>query len=240
MNIPIAKTCFKHWLKYGQYAYNPDEYIVLHDRQLLIQIISKVACTSIKATIGKSIGIHYELPSGLDIHRHPDWHDLYGEQIKPYSHYELICFVRNPLARLVSCYVERVLYDGKNHDFPTYYFADYPFTIPANCSFSEFAHRVSKIPHYAADRHFKSQYHSIFKHKKRRPDFIGKLENLNEDWKKVADRYDLPEKLLKLNKREKPATIPNDWRDLYSASDKKVVGEKFKNDLEYFGYEKLR
>lgn len=237
MNIQLATTCFKHWLKYGQYTYDPDEFIVLHDRQLLIQVISKVACTSIKATIGKSIGINYKLASGLDIHRHPGWHELYGDQIKPYSHYDLICFVRNPLARLVSCYEERVLHDGKNPDFSKYYFADYPISIPANCSFSEFAHRVSKIPNHAADRHFKSQYHSILKYKKRRPDFIGKLENISEDWKKVADRYDFPKKLLKLNKREKPASLPSNYRDLYSSADKKVVNEKYKNDLVFFGYE---
>jgi len=236
MNFQLAKTCFKHWLRYGQYAYDPDEYIVLHDRQLLIQIISKVACTSIKASIGKSIGIHYELPSGLDIHRHPNWNDLYGEQIKPYSHYDLICFVRNPLSRLVSCYVERVLYDGKNPDFPGYYFADYPISIPANSSFSAFARQVCKTPDYAADRHFKSQYYSIFMHNKRRPDFIGRLENLNEDWKKVAQRYNLPDELLRLNKLKKSASLPNDWRDFYSAKDWQILRKRYKKDIDYFGY----
>ena len=237
MNIDLKKTCFKNWLKYGQYAYNPNEYIVLHDKQLLIQIISKVACTSIKATIGKNMGIDYKLASGLDIHRHPGWHNLYGEQIKPYSHYDLICFVRHPLARLVSCYVERVLYKEKNDDFPIYYFDDYPVSIPANCPFSEFVYQVSRTPDYASDRHFKSQYASIFKNKSRLPDFIGKLEHLSKDWEKVAKRYDLPHKLLRLNKRLQPVGLPQNWQEFYSEADKNIVSQKFKNDLNYFKYE---
>ena len=237
MNFELIKTCFKHWLKYGQYAYDPNEYIALHDRQLLVQIISKVACTSIKATIGKSIGIDHKLPSGLDIHRNPKWHVLYGDQIRAYSHYDLICFVRNPLARLVSCYKQRVLFYEDDPDFPEYYFKDHPYTIKANCPFSEFLNKVIRIPDHAADRHFKSQYASIFGKKTRTPEFIGRLENIEEDWKKVANRYDLQERLLKLNSGHVDKQLPDKWQEFYTDEDMEKAREKFRNDLEMFGYE---
>lgn len=232
--LDLGKICFKNWLKYGQFAYDPNEYIVLHDRRLLVQIISKVACTSIKATIGKAIGINYQLPSGLDIHRNPKWHNLYGDQIKPYSNYKLICFVRNPLARLVSCYKQKVVFDPKNSEFDTYYFKDYPFSIKANESFSQFLSQVISIKDFAADRHFKSQHHSIFKN--REPDFIGKLENIKQDWKYIAERYDFPEQLLRLNPNSNAKHLPDQWQTYYSDHDFDKAIKRFQIDINEFDY----
>ena len=174
----------------------PGEYLVLSDRKLVFIVLSKVACTSIKATIGQKYGIAPENQSGLDIHHHPQFEKRFRRLEGDANKYFKFAFVRNPLTRLVSCYRDRVLYTGPNEDLSDYYFSDLPYDIPANCSFADFVHRIAKIPDHYADRHFKSQSHSLFsKGKNLEPDFIGRFEDLQAGWTKIANKFDLPEKI---------------------------------------------
>lgn len=63
------------------------------------------------------------------------------------------------------------------------------------------------------------------------PNFIGKFENLTEDWKILQEKFgfaDLP---------HKNATSKDDWRDYYDVKTAKLVYKIYKKDFETFGYE---
>ena len=71
------------------------------------------------------------------------------------------------------------------------------------------------------------------------PDFIGRYENMDKDWKKFCKRVGLPKlklpyrniKELKWNRPKNP-----DYRTHYTHYSREVVERVFGNDLKYFGY----
>lgn len=63
--------------------------------------------------------------------------------------------------------------------------------------------------------------------------FIGKVENLEEDFNKVIEHLELPAtKLIPTNKTKK-----KDYREYYDEETRQIVAERFKKDIDYFGYE---
>ena len=64
-------------------------------------------------------------------------------------------------------------------------------------------------------------------------DFIGKFENLQEDFNKICDRLNIvQQKLPHLNESQ----YDNDYSLYYSEKIKKIVSQYFKEDIEYFEY----
>jgi len=71
------------------------------------------------------------------------------------------------------------------------------------------------------------------------PDFIGRHENMEADWKKFCKlvglpKLKLPYKNIKENKYERQKN--NDFRQYYTPYSIRVIHEIFGNDLKYFGY----
>ena len=156
-----------------------------------------------------------------------------------YTDYFKFTFVRNPFSRLVSCYNDRVVLKDMGSYETCYHFKDYPIEIPPNISFSDFVHRVVDIPDYLADRHFKPQSYSIFRNNTITPDFIGKLESLSEDWKKLANMFELQDTIESLNRGTmKSSQKKLDFRTFYDSQLVAMVYEKYKQDIERFGYQK--
>jgi hypothetical protein len=65
-------------------------------------------------------------------------------------------------------------------------------------------------------------------------DFIGRMENLNDDFKIVLDRLGVQSTLPHLNKSRKS----NDFLKYYTQKSIDIVSEAFKRDIELFGYTK--
>ncbi len=71
------------------------------------------------------------------------------------------------------------------------------------------------------------------------PNFIGRHENMDKDWKKFCKLVGLPKlklpyrniKELKWNRHQS-----DDYRQYYTQYSRQVVSEIFSNDLKYFGY----
>ena len=71
------------------------------------------------------------------------------------------------------------------------------------------------------------------------PNFIGRHENMDKDWKKFCKLVGLPKlklpyrniKELKWNRHKS-----DDYRQYYTQYSRQVVSEIFSNDLKYFGY----
>jgi len=64
-------------------------------------------------------------------------------------------------------------------------------------------------------------------------DFIGRYENLQEDFNKVCKAIGIaPVKLLHKNKSERP----KDYREAYNNKTKEIVARVFAKDIELFKY----
>jgi hypothetical protein len=148
---------------------------------------------------------------------------------KLYPEHYIFTFVRDPLARLYSCYSNKLI-DAHRKNMPNR-FAHFGIT-PEN-SFDEFVRIVADIPDKNADRHFRSQHWFVNDGDKDITDYVGKLENLREDWQYLIDKFGFPE-LPHKNKSLKKTANP---REHYSSEIYKIAQERYRQDIEQFGYQ---
>jgi hypothetical protein len=149
-------------------------------------------------------------------------------------------FVRNPWDRLVSCYRDKIRneVDGYTN-----------FTIRpgvANClarwsafapgmSFEDFVAAVVSIPDAEADEHFRSQHTFLTNGEgKLSADFVGRYERLAEDFQIVQQTTGLPALELPRLQAARSATR---YAAFYTPRTREVVAERFRKDIEMFGYE---
>ncbi len=227
---------------YYQYASDlygdadPHKFFVFEDLKLAYLELPKVACTSIKTTIGRSYGI--SPANAMDIHEHPSWHQHLGLLNGVHRSYYTFAFVRNPFERLVSCYRDKVIYSGSNEIYSTPYFQQYYyFPIPANIPFSEFVERVARIPDCLADRHFKSQSAFLYHQGKLLVDYVGKFEALARDWKTIAVKYGFDTELDHQHTTKAKRGAHHDYRTYYTKELAQLVYQRYKADVELFGYQ---
>jgi hypothetical protein len=140
-----------------------------------------------------------------------------GERL--FSSYFKFGFVRNPWDRAVSLYERREgmqLRDVMSFDE----FIDWMKFSSSTC--------IHPMPHrnqldWFVDSHGRVQV-----------DFIGRFETIEEDWAFIARKLGLSPRLPHLNqnpRRGKPYT------EYYTPRTRRIVAERFKEDIEYFGYE---
>jgi hypothetical protein len=65
-------------------------------------------------------------------------------------------------------------------------------------------------------------------------DFVGRFERLQDDWKTVCDRLGIDETLPHANKNPERA---KHYTEYYTEETQQIIAEKFKVDIDYFGYE---
>ena len=131
-------------------------------------------------------------------------------------------FVRNPYARVVSEYFTfgpGTVCDSKTH-----------FRHWARCFFS-----AELYPYKNLLRNRWNQVQYITNNEgKILVDFVGKLENIEEDMRVVCERLNIPFSYVPhLNK----ARVSHDYREYYNDKTREVVGNWFREDLEQFGYD---
>lgn len=143
-------------------------------------------------------------------------------------------FVRNPFARLVSLYKDKVV-RRKKQNTDSMYRGYMGGILWETESFADFAYWVSKIDDTIAEYHFISQYSRLYEmplYKERLPiDFIGKFESVTTDWAYIQEKTGLPD-LGHFNQ-----TAKDDWRDYYDVKTAKRVYKRYRKDIEAFGYE---
>ena len=66
-------------------------------------------------------------------------------------------------------------------------------------------------------------------------DFIGRVEYIKEDWKKMADRFNFVDKIPHEN-RSDTLERDYDYRKYYDVGLAKMVYRRYRNDVELLGY----
>ncbi len=226
------------------------KYIVSEEHKFVYFVVQKAACTSIKTALlplfdddFANSGVDKE--NGLsksDIHK---FFDNSGRQLNKgqfirelegkYRDYFKFAFVRNPWDRLVSCYLDKLTKGRPGMKSPPSLAAKVYPGMP----FAEFVEIVSETPDNEANIHFKSQCSVICGRGEDKPimaDFIGRFENLREDFatvvKKIGDDRVQPLPHLMRSKNRKSST----YREFYDERLRYLVYERYKDDIEKFNY----
>jgi chondroitin 4-sulfotransferase 11 len=221
-------------MRWDQYEYMRFFNIALHERKAIYFFIPKVACTSLKRFMAETLGI-YNPPLAdrllIRLGRKKQPHDEFWHwqhypfvvDASRFDDYYKFAFVRNPWDRLVSCY-----YNKLKAGCPG--FKRYGFD--SGMSFSDFAERVCEIPDENADMHIRSQTSILRAAGNVKMDFVGHLENFNEDFSVVCQKLSIPFRPLPRLMRtgKKPAGGVLYSQDLFEA-----VGHRYDADISQWG-----
>jgi len=210
-----------HLIRFG--FVDPPEYIEVPEKQSAYINIPKVACSSFKASITNrsfpdDYSVHTAISGKLNFSRlNPD--------------YFVFSFVRNPFDRLVSCYESKYHRDiAIKKPYLTYKY--YLFgIISKDLGFEHFIKTICRIPRRLAEKHFRSQYASLYRRGKCVADFVGKFESLETDYEPIRQKYGFAP-LEHYNKTGK-----SNWMDYYTPKIAKIVYRKYRKDFETFGYQ---
>jgi len=156
----------------------------------------------------------------------------YFKDIKKSTNQFSFAFVRNPWDRCVSAF--RYLNNGGQNR------ADKKdaekFFIGYQSDFAGFIRHHKSNNVFLEQMHFKPQYKWICDENDNvLVDFVGKFENLQEDFNKLCDTIEVPRQKLIHNK--KPKSKHKHYTEYYDEETKQIVAEKYAKDIEMFGYE---
>lgn len=144
--------------------------------------------------------------------------------------YYLFAFVRNPITRLYSCYLDKVVKAarlGKPCGLSLY-------GVTSDMSLDEFVRHIADIPDDQSDQHFRSQHLYLRANGKTLVRFLGKFERLNEDWERLSREIGLeetPSVQRSTGAGDGLAKIP------MSYASAQIAVERYREDIETFGYE---
>lgn len=226
-------------------GYDNSQAILLESYHAIYFQIPKIASTSIKNTLRKEMS----LPGrAAHVTRFP-LADPKKLNNGGYSDYFRFGFVRNPWARIVSCYQSkiprkrninagpwlRLLY----YVTPNAWHATFNKVLPtpilsSYMSFDQFVEAVVKIPDSRIDKHLRSQYTFLCDDEgKLMPSYLGRMESFSADFHHVAEQIGLPmEEPLAKNTRQKKS----DFKTFYNQRSWDLVADRYRRDIELLGY----
>lgn len=142
-------------------------------------------------------------------------------------------FVRNPYERLYSCWWSKF---GQHHSYDkltcTYGVEQYISHGDEVMSFENFVKNVignCDVSDHKTNAHYASLV-SLFPRKKL--DFIGRVENLQEDFDIICDKIGIPHQDLPHQNKSRY----KHYTEYYDDETRAIVAEKYAKDIEYFGY----
>jgi hypothetical protein len=143
-------------------------------------------------------------------------------------------FVRNPWSRAASCYLDKI----KNaRPIRLARHLHNRYGLEAGMSFEAFAQWLNSEEGRddVADRHWMSQHRVLALDQPGliRYDFVGRLENLAADYKKLQDmtKLDLPPLTHKLKTQ-----APDGFRRHYNERSIEEIAKRYQRDIELFSY----
>jgi hypothetical protein len=189
--------------------------VILHQHRCIFVKVPKTGGTSICRVIGRTEKPHLDI---VQI-REELKQSLKGEAARVFQDYFKFGFVRNPWDRTVSLYLRR---EG--------------IQLAGAMTFEEFVGWIRNASDTCIHPSSKKNQLDWFADEEGKVavDFIGKFENLHADWGKVQERLGLRADLPHL--RQSPARTRH-YTEYYTPTTRDVIAQKFRVDIEYFGYE---
>ena len=141
---------------------------------------------------------------------------------KNHTSYFKFVFVRNPYDRMVSNWKM-----FSNTPFAIDKIKSYSIDLVKNIekiNFKDFLKMTLKLNNH----HWDEQYYFI----RSKPDFIGRFENLQEDFNKLCELTNLPKKELPY----KNATQHSSYENYYDDETRAIVAKKYAKDIRTFNY----
>lgn len=221
------------WIRrYRNARKKPDVWVLDEHKVAFIQI-RKVASRSAKFALSQFVLGEGRVPDAAQIDRidREYAHHLPTRHIARLarSHY-VFTIVRNPLARLYSCYAHKIV--AHREQGLANPFVDWG--IRADMSFAEFVARIADIPDIESNTHFRSMHPFLTYRGELLPHTVCKLESLPRDWQQVQ-RYipGLPElpRINRTNHGERPAYL-----DAYDRQTAQLAWRRYREDIELLGY----
>ena len=134
-------------------------------------------------------------------------------QIENFDKYFKFTFVRNPYDRFVSW----IYYHYHRHD-------------KIKLHKHSFKELVSECPEYIWD----CQFSFVFSEdNKNLMNFVGKLENFQEDFNTICDKIGIPRQEIPHTNKSKH----KHYTEYYDDETREIVAQRFAKDIELFGYE---
>ena len=220
----------RKWRWYYRYKKAPVVNYACKDN-LCYLTICKAACSSIKMTFTKE-----KLAHPRDIHDNTQF-KLFKTHEEAEGKYR-ITFVRNPFDRVYSCYKnffidtefhggahEKILF---NEGFISKRLYLGLIRFDKKDSFATFLQKLALIPDDFPEGHILPQHYTIYYKGQCMVDFIGRFENLQEDFEPIRKKYQL-EKLPHINKTQ---ARPDEYKDHYTKELADLVYKRYKRDFE--------
>jgi len=229
-------------------GYDNSQAILLEPFNAIYYQIPKVASSSLKTLFKEELGL-----PGLAPHctRFPVPN---RDKLEAgfYVDYFKFCFVRNPWARIVSCYHSKIINKSNiNQTFRTQFLfhvmpksassgghrlASLP-VLNAHMSFEEFVNAVANIPDEYANKHFRAQHTFLCNAQgELLVDYVGHLETFKDDFQYVARRIGLSGESL----QNRPRMKRRHYKDYYDKDLWRIVAQRYRKDIELLGYEECQ
>lgn len=155
--------------------------------------------------------------------------DRVGRKPLPDSYDFSFSFVRNPYDRLVSCYTQKIV----EPLLPEEEFSKITPRKRLNAekpNFRDFVRYVLSDEVIQLDVHWDTLHNLM---PVTEVDFIGKVENFQEDFNSLCDKIGISRQELPHNNKSKH----KHYTEYYDDETREIVAEKYAKDIEYFGYE---
>lgn len=217
--------------------------LISHDRKVLFVHIQKTGGSSITEILAKNIP---------DIYRYKAKHEfaIIGmEDLKEWDRYFKFAFVRNPWDRLVSWYTminnarrvrwHETLLDSrkKKHYRQVRENKLWRYVFDNSSTFKEFVKNC--IGRIEIERQvfysfaFNQLDYISDSNGKLIVDFVGRYENYDRDLREVLRRLEFNQECILQENR----SVHNHYHTYYSPEMEEIVRDRFRKDIEYFGYE---
>ena len=207
---------------------------ISHKHKFVFIAVTKTASSSIRSAIYNFVNLS-PTDFGEDVTPHITSVDLKKKFIEKgwdWDEYFKFVFVRNPWDRIVSQfeykrkYIETHIVDQlKKGD------RKYNFTQKL-LNFRGFLDHLV-MTNENKDLYLKQVDWIFDKNKKNLVDFVGRFENLQEDFNIVCDKIGIPHRQLPHQNK----THHKHYTEYYDDETRSIVAEKYAKDIEYFGYE---
>jgi hypothetical protein len=198
--------------------------LVSHADRFVWIAVAKVASMVMHQTIAGKLGIAFNDWPACSLASPAEVARLEG--------YFRFGFVRNPWARLYSCYVDKIL--GPVLHGRDFLFAHFGFR--PGMAFPDFVRGVAEIPDEQADGHFVGQFYALSHQNRLVVDYVGRFERLPADWEFVQQRTGLPPLAWTPMDSTRRQDDFNFHKPHYTRQLIETVGHRYADDVKHFGY----